>query len=253
MIRPLAVTALALAVPALAALVAARAVPPGYGVRLDAEALIGPPPAPGSAQDRADRAAFGAAPDTASPRWREAQGQVLQFGPETQAQLGCAAGRTITPDVTPATNRLIARSLADLHPLVDAAKDGHARRRPFMVLPDSRSCDFRSLGPLGRIAGGTLSWSWPSGHAAQGRLIALVVADLLPARRPELTAWGDRLGSNRVICRVHWPSDVAAGRRIADAVHARLTALPGWQADAAAARIELATAPAPRCAGTSPA
>lgn len=249
MTRPLVATALAFTVTAAAALVAQGTVPPGYGVRIDAEALIGGPPAPGSAQDRADRAAFAVPPDTDSPRWHEARMQVLQFGPETQTQLGCAAGRTIGPDTTPATNRLLARSLADLHPLVDAAKAGHARRRPFMVLPDSRSCDFRSLGPLGRINGGTLSWSWPSGHAAQGRLIALVLADLLPAERPQLMAWGDRLGSNRVVCRVHWPSDVAAGRRIADAVHARLAALPEWQADAAAARAELAAAPPPRCPG----
>lgn len=241
------VTAAVLSVAAIAAgLLAARiGMPAGRSIGVDALAVAGLPPTPGSAAERADRAAFDRLPGPGSPAWVRAQGQVLQFGPEVLDEISCAAGRSLA--VAPATRRLLASALADLHPIVDAAKRGHARHRPFMVLADGRSCDFRSLGVLGRSTGGTLTWSFPSGHAAQGRLIALVLADVLPERRAALRAWGDSLGDGRIVCRVHWPSDVAAGRRIADALHRQLAVRPDYRADAAAARRELATAPVPWC------
>jgi acid phosphatase (class A) len=57
--------------------------------------------------------------------------------------------------------------------------------------------------------------------------------------------WGDELGANRLVCRVHWASDIAAGRRLADALFPKLEASPAWRADLAAARTELARAPQP--------
>jgi acid phosphatase (class A) len=47
-----------------------------------------------------------------------------------------------------------------------------------------------------------------------------------------------------VVCGVHYPSDVEAGRTIGAAVVARLHAEPAFQADLAAAKVEAAKAPA---------
>jgi acid phosphatase (class A) len=95
------------------------------------------------------------------------------------------------------------------------------------------------------MTGGALSYAWPSGHAAVGRLTALTLSAAEPGREAALMQWGDALGANRLACRVHWVSDVVAGRRLADAMYAKLATIPAFQADLAAARAELARAPAP--------
>ncbi len=225
--------------------------PAGYGVTVDYRAVLGPPPAPDSAEARAERAGFAAsAAGIGSPRWRLASSQVYANSPEVMAQLSCAVGRRITPATTPVTAQLLARVAADVRGPFDAAKAYYHRDRPYVGTGDTRTCDPRTLGSLGGATGGALSYAYPSGHAAYGEIWGRTLAAALPDRAAAAMAWGVSLGDNRVVCRVHWPSDVAAGRRLADAVHDRLAALPAFRADVAAARAELARAPAATgCAG----
>jgi acid phosphatase (class A) len=226
--------------------------PQGYGVTLDWQKVLGPPPAAGSPEDKADRAAFArTGAGIGSAAWQAAQAQVFPSSPEVRAELGCALGRNLSDKGTPATLRLLTRQNADLKVAVDAGKDFYKRNRPYVGAADSRTCDVRTLGAIGGATGGALSYSWPSGHAAQGRLTALTLSAAEPARRAALMRWGDALGANRLVCRVHWASDVAAGRRLADAMFVKLEAAPAWRADLAAAKAELATAPRPTdCPGT---
>ena len=53
---------------------------------------------------------------------------------------------------------------------------------------------------------------------------------------------GFDFGQSRVVCRVHWQSDVAAGRLVASATYARLQSDPVFQAQRTLARKELAAA-----------
>jgi acid phosphatase (class A) len=221
---------------------------PGYGAGLDYRTVIGPPPAPGSAAAGADRAAISLATAAiGGPAWQAASHEIFPTSDAVRAEVSCAIGHRLAPNATPATMRLIERAAADLQPPVEAAKADFARDRPFVGADDPRSCDLRTLGALGKWGGGLLSYSYPSGHAAFGQLAALVLADAEPARAAPLAAWGTALGDHRVACRVHWPSDIAAGRRLATAVHARLAALRAYRADVAAARTELRRAPAADC------
>ena len=91
----------------------------------------------------------------------------------------------------------------------------------------------------------TLSYSYPSGHATFGALWARALADADPADATRITAFGRSVGDNRIACGVHYPSDVAAGQKLADAIYDKVAATPAFQGDLAAARTELAKAPAP--------
>jgi acid phosphatase (class A) len=219
--------------------------PAGYGITVNYQAIIGPPPAPGSASAAADRAAI--AKTTAGidgPAWKAAESQLHPSSDTVRDQIACALGRRIAVEATPATARLMYRAATELQVPIFDGKSFYHRDRPYVGNADTRTCDPRSLEPGSAETGGALSYSYPSGHAAYGELMAKVLGAAVPTRAAPLTAWGRQLGDNRVVCRVHWPSDVAAGRRLADAMFAQLAAKPAFQADVAAARAELAKAPA---------
>lgn len=219
--------------------------PAGYGVAVDYKTVIGPPPTMGSVQAKAERADFAlTTAGVGSARWREAKGQVFPSSTEVTAQISCALGRQISPATTPVTARLLGNMAADVRRPVEAAKSFYRRDRPYVRAIDTQTCDPRTLGSLGGGTGGVLSYAYPSGHAAYGAIVARTLSAVVPDRAAAVTAWGTRLGDNRVVCRVHWPSDVVAGRRLADAVYARAAALPAFRADVVAARAELARAPA---------
>lgn len=81
--------------------------------------------------------------------------------------------------------------------------------------------------------------AYPSGHATVARLYALVLAELVPARRAEFLAVGERSGLYRVIGGVHHPSDIAAGRRLADSLLVELKRNPAFNAELARLRSQL--------------
>ena len=67
------------------------------------------------------------------------------------------------------------------------------------------------------------SFSYPSGHATQGWAYALILASLVPEKATPILARGRAYGESRIVCGVHWLSDVAAGRLTGTAVFAALT------------------------------
>ncbi|TPW19052.1 MAG: acid phosphatase (class A) [Elusimicrobia bacterium] len=81
--------------------------------------------------------------------------------------------------------------------------------------------------------------AYPSGHATAARLYALVLAELVPARQAEFLAVGERSALYRVIGGVHHPSDIAAGRRLADALFVELMRTPGFRAELSRLRNQL--------------
>ena len=86
------------------------------------------------------------------------------------------------------------------------------------------------------------SGSYPSGHAALGWAWALVLTEMAPERADAILARGMAYGESRVICGVHYSSDVEAGRLVGAVLVARLKADPAFQADFAVAARELAQA-----------
>lgn len=81
--------------------------------------------------------------------------------------------------------------------------------------------------------------SYPSGHTIRGWGMALVLAQLNPARQDEILVAGYEWGQSRVIAGYHWQSDIDASRLLASACFARLQACDKYLEDVKEAREEL--------------
>lgn len=69
--------------------------------------------------------------------------------------------------------------------------------------------------------------------------MALVLAEVNPARQNEILKRGYDLGQSRVICGYHWQSDVDAARVVGSAVVASLHNNPAFEAQLAKAKAEV--------------
>ncbi len=202
----------------------------------DSLALLPAPPAAGSAEAAADLAVHRstrALRDT--PRWALANADDNLKFPKAAEVFGCALDLPISQQATPHLNMLLRRSLLDAGLSTYGAKDHHKRQRPFVALQEG-TCAPASEAAL-RNDG-----SYPSGHAAVGWAWALLLAGIAPDKADAVLQRGHAFGQSRVICGVHWQSDVDNGRLMGAAAVARLQSDTTFQAQAALARQEIADA-----------
>jgi len=202
----------------------------------DSLALLPPPPAEGSAAFAADEAAYRTTRSLrGTPRWALAvQDAKLDF-PAAAHAFSCALGTAITEQHTPSLYMIMRRSLVDGGMATSAAKSHYQRRRPFMVYEEA-SCTPQDEPQLRK------NGSYPSGHSAAGWAWALILAEVAPERSDSILQRGYAFGQSRVICGVHWQSDVTEGRVIGASAVARLHSDPVFEADLQAAKAELAAA-----------
>ena len=133
-----------------------------------------------------------------------------------------AIRRAGNPFGTTARQRPEQRHDARPSPAASSSADrlqNEGRIRPYLAHPDLQPC----LPPEG-------TGSFPSGHAVWFRATAELLADLLPERRERLELVGRQGGANRVLCGVHYPSDVEAGQRFGAAAARQIIASPQWRA-----------------------
>lgn len=201
----------------------------------DSAALVPPPPREDSQNFLADVAVDGAAKalrDTA--RWQQASRDADLHFPHAAADFACAVGTDIGFESTPATLRLLQRALADAARSNRAAKDKYKRPRPFVH--DGQATCTPDDEAKNRDDG-----SYPSGHAVIGWTWAQVLVEADPARTNAIFARGRSLGESRLVCHMHWNSDVVEARAVADAVFAKLQGSAEFQRDLAQAKKELAS------------
>lgn len=209
----------------------------------DSRALLPAPPAPGSAAMPHDEAiAARSLPLQGTTRWQQAAVDADLGFPAAAPLFACALGVEISAQRTPHLVRLLRRSLADASNAGRAAKDHWQRARPF-VRNAAPVCTPQDTARL------MTSASYPSGHAAIGWTWTLALVELAPERADPLLQRGRSFAESRLVCNVHWHSDIAAGERVGAATYARLQAAPEFRADLAAARHEIA---AQRAAGATP-
>lgn len=224
--------ATALALPASGQQSAAS--PAGYlGTAVpDDSVFLPPPPADRSAAGKADLAIFRATrAQRGTERWRLATHDDAVNPAKMLEGFGCALEAQLEPAKVPALDRLMQRALVDALTAIGASKDRHNRARPF-----SRAKGEICVARTPELA---RSSSYPSGHATVGWLDALILTQLAPDRASQILARGRLFGESRVVCGVHYPSDIEAGQVLASGLYATLAADPGFRADLAAAKEEL--------------
>jgi acid phosphatase (class A) len=199
----------------------------------DATNLLGPPPPDGSGTKAGDVATYQATRKLeGSPRWALAA-RDADYGPAVMlADFSCAVGARLTPDNSPALLRLFSRLQIDSGRIMGRAKIAYKRPRPFVEL------------------GGTIcvkpdpglakSYSYPSGHSTYSWTAGLILSQTAPDRAAAILARARAYGESRVVCGVHYESDVAAGRAAASALFSALQTSGDYQADVEAAKADLA-------------
>lgn len=103
------------------------------------------------------------------------------------------------------------------------------RRRPYVIEPRIDPC----------IADVRGDRSYPSGHAAWGYGMAYLLARMVPERATELMRRADAYARQRMVCGVHFRSDLEAGRLLAERTLSELLEDPRFRAEANAAGEEL--------------
>lgn len=200
--------------------------------RPDHTVYLPAPPAPESVLGTADMALYRATRALeGGARWQLAAHDADIAQRDLLRDFQCALGVDLGSVQAPAVTRLLTRASADLFPLVGASKDYYKRPRPFLVekLP-------LCVVPSEELARGG---SYPSGHSATGWLYALLLAETAPDHAAAILARGRAYGESRVVCGVHYLSDVEGGRTLATALVAAQSGSSEFAADLAAARSEL--------------
>lgn len=172
--------------------------------------VLAPAPVSGSTIDRVDMemvASFQALQGT--PRWAQATS-------DASLDMITVYGEILGPDFKiakrPELVALLAYAGRQFSVASNESKSAFPRPRPFLADPNLKTCV-----PL-PVAGS----SYPSGHAGWGWLSAQILARVTPIHTSALLARGREYGLSRVVCAVHYPTDIEAGRYLADAVLARL-------------------------------
>lgn len=195
-------------------------------------AMLAPAPMPGSPRAEADRAIFKATRALkGTPRWAMAQADFNERA--VVGNMSCAIGTKMDLAALPATTKLILHMAPDVARGVNAPKTFYLRPRPYKV-DAGETC--------GVLPASEDNFDYPSGHSAWGWAVALVLAEMLPERADAILVRGRAVGEGRAICGVHNYSSVVAGQTVAAAIVAAEHSKPEFQADFAAAKVEMEAA-----------
>ena len=208
---------------------------------------VPPPPAEGSATKAWDRARHEEAKAlrTADPARAELAARDAVFTWENLFEsFSPAYGRAISDAETPALCAALRFGLNTTRRAYRDLKRTYARKRPFAELGEP------PLRPEDTKLGAD---SYPSGHAATAWAAALILSEVRPAAAEAVLARGFEAGESRLVCGVHWASDVERGRLVAGVAVARLNVDPDFRALLDAALREEAALPAPPAPAADPA
>src|SRR5579871_2321709 len=190
----------------------------------DANELLAPPPLPDSLEQAADIEAVrtvsrAAGSNEVAAALSEAKFSVYNFA--------TAVGPFFKPNALPATTAFFQRVQMDAETITDNSKNFFRRPRPYSV---DRS-----------LASGKLekSFSYPSGHSTESMVLGLVLAELFPDKHDAIVAHAREMGWHRVEIARHYPTDIYAGRVLAQAIVREMDKNQDFQKDLAAAKKEV--------------
>lgn len=209
----------------------------GY-LKLSRDEALGPlsvpPPASGSAKEALDFAlAADAASALGSARWDQAVEDAALYPDKILAGFFNVAGVDFSAEKLPNLEKLIRLAMADFALSTTPTKQAYSRPRPFMV--NGRESCTPDWEIMLRQDG-----SYPSGHSALGWGMALVLSEVMPDKSAQMLKRGQEFGESRLVCNVHWHSDILLGQTLATNIFFRLKGNVDFQADLHAAKLEMA-------------
>jgi acid phosphatase (class A) len=116
-------------------------------------------------------------------------------------------GQAFSKSALPATALLAAHIRNDESSLVNPSKTLFHRPRPYHLDP--------TLKPVCKTSDDRTNYAYPSGHATSGYLAAFILVQIVPEKRDEILVRADEYAHNRLVCGVHYPSDLAASKQVA--------------------------------------
>ncbi|HKV54085.1 MAG TPA: phosphatase PAP2 family protein [Candidatus Binataceae bacterium] len=187
--------------------------------------VLAPPPAPDSPAGRADLQAVLEAQRARTPASIESARadaclSIFRFAD--------VMGPGFAPERLPFTIVLFQHVFTDEQEAVAAAKDHFKRPRPFVA--------DHELSPIVKQRANP---SYPSGHATFAYVTAILLADMVPEKAPQIFARATEYAHNRVVAGVHYPTDVEAGRVTGAVIDNVLLHDPRFNADLARAKAEV--------------
>ena len=196
---------------------------------VDASRLL-PPPAPGSALARSELTELHAIHGRATLAMNAAASR--DSADEKPDLFDGVLGFDVM--ALPATAKVLSEVQEEEEEATKPAKAYFHRDRPWIVDASIATCDPDKPGPATN--------SYPSGHSTTGWSIGIVLAALMPEKAQTILARADEFAENRLVCGVHFRSDIEAGRQYGTEIALKLMALPSFKADMDAARAELRAA-----------
>lgn len=197
---------------------------------IDASRLLPPPPAPGSAAAMAEMAELHAIAARSTPEMLAAA--TRDDKDERPDLFNNVLGFDIM--ALPTTAKLLGELHEEEEADSKAAKAFFHRDRPWIVDATIVTC--------AKMAPGPAATSYPSGHSITGFSMGLVLAALMPEKAQAILTRASDYAENRLVCGMHFRSDIVAGQEFGTVIALRLMQNPTFEAEMNAARAELRAA-----------
>lgn len=197
---------------------------------IDASKLLPPPPMAGSDAAKAEIAELHAIATSSSSALVEKAR--FDDGDEKPDMFNAALGFDIA--AFPATSKLL-KDIAE-HEEVEskAAKAYFHRDRPWIVDTSIKTCVPVKPGPA--------ATSYPSGHTSLGFAMGVVLASVVPEKSQAILARASEFGEHRLVCGMHFRSDIVAGQEFGTALALTLMQKAEFKGQMEAARAEFRAA-----------
>ncbi|MDB5393769.1 MAG: rane-associated phospholipid phosphatase [Rhodospirillales bacterium] len=192
---------------------------------IDLAAILPPPPTQDGAITKAEIAEIHRAGSAATPSEKD---DAVADTKEEVFLFANIMGPMFTPDRLPLATKLFQLVGETEGEFVGPAKKAFGRPRPPLADPTIIPCE--KLRPSG---------AYPSGHATFGYLEAIVLTQIVPEKREAIFQRAAEFGQHRVVCGVHYPSDIEAGKVSAFAIGAALLKNSSFQEQLTPARAEV--------------
>jgi acid phosphatase (class A) len=201
------------------------------GSEIDASRFLPPPPAPGSVDEKAEFGELKAIAARSTPQ--ELTAAAHDAKDETPDIFNGAIGFDIA--ARPQTFKLLKMAAEEEESDSKLAKAYFHRPRPYSVDPSIRTCE--------PVKPGKAANSYPSGHSSLAFSMGVILASLVPEKSQAVLARASEYAEHRLVCGVHYRSDIVAGQQFGTILALKLMQNPVFRAQMDLAKAELGGTP----------